>query len=259
MAQRGSKTVQLSVNYTPREWQQLVHDGMATKQKAVLICSRQIGKTRASIAELVHRALTSPPDTCSAYIAPYVSQARKIAWPALKLHLGDVLQHCVVRESELSITLPGNRVIYLLGGDNEAARGLSIRNLLIDEVDNLSQAIVKEVLLPTLSSHGDAAWLCYIGTLSGGQSKLWQLYLEHREDPDWFTLVMPADKSGVYSTGWLNEQRKAVGATAFAREYQCDPSAPVEHAVVGELLHACETEGRILAVRPRPDSGLITS
>lgn len=244
---------QVSFDYDPRGWQVTAHAGMRAKQYAVMICARQIGKTFAAIAELCHRALQAPENTTSAYVSPFITQSRRIAWPRLKQHLGELLPHCRVRESDLSIVLPGNRTIYLLGADNESARGMSIRNLLIDELDGVSDAVLREVLLPTTSAHGDDAWVCYIGTISSGESRLYQLYERYVDDPEWFTMIMPAAESGVFTDEWLTKQRVAVGANAFAREYACDPAAPVDHSVLGQQMTDADMAGRIVDSIPVRD------
>lgn len=248
----------IKLDYDPRNWQNIYHAGCIGRKRSVLICSRQIGKTWASIAELVARALNSPENTVSAYVCPFVSQARRVAWARLKSHLGPMLAHCNVRETDLSVTLPGNRKIQLLGADNESARGMSIRTILFDELDNIPSAIIREVFLPTLNAHGEDASIMYIGTLAGGKSRLWEMYLAHKDDPNWFSMVQPASTAGLFTETWLQQQRLEMGESAYLREMECDPKAPVAHAVLGELMQDVEAEQRVRTFPVRNSVEIIT-
>ena len=248
----------IKLAYQPRKWQQKYHQGSHGKKRSVLICSRQIGKTWSSIAELVDRAIQSPESTVSAYVCPFVSQARRVAWSRLKAHLFPMIKHCQVRETDLSITLPGNRKIVLLGADNESARGMSIRNILFDELDNIPQTIIQEVFLPTLNAHGEEATIMYIGTLSGGKSRLWELLQRHKADDEWFCMVQPGSTAGLFSEKWLAQQKIEMGKSAYLREIECDPKAPVANAVLGELMQDVESEKRIRTFPVRNTAEIIT-
>ena len=51
---------------------------------AVLVCHRRAGKTVATIADTIRRAIMDKkPDGRYAYIAPYYAQAKNIAWDYL--------------------------------------------------------------------------------------------------------------------------------------------------------------------------------
>lgn len=252
--------VSIVADYRPRDWQAEAHFGLRYAKSGVLICSRQIGKSVASIAELITRALHSPPNTASAYICPAQTQARRIAWPELKRQIAAGLQYATVSETQLKITLPGDRVIYCLGaesGDN--LRGLSLMNIICDERDSISDEFWRQVMLPTVNEYKDEAFICYVGTLAGGDSTLWRLYLDHRDDPDWFCMVVSAKDSGVFPQEWLDHQRKLMGESAYLREMECDPSAPVENAVLGEEVAEAEREGRVMPIPYRPGAEVITS
>jgi len=254
------RTVRVDAEYTPRDWQRKAHLGMRGKRSALLICSRQIGKTVASIAELITRTIKGPENTANAYLAPTQTQARKIAWQELKRQIAPGMAFCDVSETQLRIVFPGNRIIYVLGAEAaDNLRGLSIRTMVVDERDSISDEFWRTVCLPMFNEYAEQSFILSIGTLSGGSSTLWQLYLDNRDDPDWYCAVVPAETSGCFTPEWLAHQRKMLGESAYLRELQCDPTAPTENAVIGEEMAECAREGRIERLPYRPGVEVWTS
>ena len=246
-AQTKQQTINLE--YKPRRWQQEVHNGLRGKRYGCLLTSRQIGKTTAAIAMLCSRALSSPPHTAHAYIAPTANQARRICWSQLKERLRPMGNKVKFSETQLVVTLPGDRKIFVLGaeqGDN--IRGASFRSLFADEFDSISDVFWREVMIPTTAAHGDQAFTLFIGTIGGGISKLWNMYMQHRNDPDWYCQVVPGSKSGCYTQEQLDELRLRMGEAAYMREIEADPNAPVENSVLGREVAMAQQDGRVLTL-----------
>ena len=236
--------------YQPRPWQVTAHKGLRRPgvRTGLLICSRQIGKTWGALAELAERAMIAPEGTASCYLAPAATQARRIAWPRLKEYLSPLLlkQQVTFRETELFAELPGGRRIYCLGAESgDMIRGSSFRTIVCDERDSISDEFWRTVMLPTTNAHGDDSFILYIGTLGGGDSRLWRMYMEHRDDPSWYCQVTPGDASGVFTDEWLQLQRTRMGESAYRREILCDPTAPVENAVLANEMAEVERDGRV--------------
>ena len=250
----------INLGYRARAWQHEAHKGLKGKRNGLWICSRQIGKTVAAIAELVDRTLRGPPNSNTWYICPAQTQARRIAWPELKSRLSALRDHVTFSETTLMATLPGDRKIYLLGaesGDN--IRGSSFKTIVADERDSIGDEFWRNVMLPTLNAWGDQSFVLNIGTLAGGDSTLWRMYMEHRDDPLWSCRVVPATKAGVFDQKWLDYQQQVMGRSAFLREMECDPAAPVENAVLGELLADAQRDGRIEPIPYREGVAVQTS
>ena len=94
--------------YAPRE--KMIEFHQRTQRYAFLICHRRYGKTVACIGELVIRALyTKKKNAQYAYVCPFRSQAKAVAWQ----YLVDMTQGIAtdVKVSELSITLPNGIVV----------------------------------------------------------------------------------------------------------------------------------------------------
>lgn len=235
----------IALDYRPRSWQKQFHAGVKGKRHGVAVVGRQSGKTHCAVFEMVSRALNGPSDCAYALVMPYQSQVRRILWPRLKQALAPFGSHVSFRETDLIATMPNNVKIYALGADNEIARGFSLRGILVDEFDNISIEIWNSVFMPTLTSHGRESWTLFIGTLSGSASRLWRMVEEHRDDPDWHVQVTPASSIPEHDPEFLKAQRLMMGDTAYLREYECDPSAPVERAVVGDLMAQAHMDNRV--------------
>ena len=100
---------------------------------AAMVCHRRSGKTVSAVNDLVMKALRSTKHNPRyAYVAPFYSQAKSIAWQYLKDACRDFATE--IRESELSVKLPNGAVIRLFGADNpDTLRGLYFDGIVLDE------------------------------------------------------------------------------------------------------------------------------
>ena len=245
----------ISLDYTPRPWQARVHKGMKGKRRGLWICSRQIGKTTAAAPELVESSIGGPSHSDVAYLCPASNQAKKIVWPQLLTLLQPLKDHIQVKVSEMCITLPGERRIYILGAQaGENLRGMSLHTLIVDERDSIDNEFFTSVMLPTLNNYPDIGRILYIGTLKG--RALWDMYLEHRDDPDWFCAVIKGSESGCYTQAHLDEMLLTMGPHAFEREIECNPNAPVANSVLGVAVAEAEARGRVTRIPYRPGQEL---
>lgn len=247
-----ARQVNADFGYKPRAWQSQFHRGSANKRFAQCIAGRQQGKTELSLAELVSHALADNGKHCFAYVCPYVSQARKVFWPRLKKFLNPVYQYCYFRENDMQCVLPNGSTIYCLGADNDAARGLSLKGIVVDEFDGINTDTWTSVYLPAQASFGDEAWVIYIGTIGFGHSKLYEQHEERKDDPDWYCQITNAVEAGVLNEKQLERLRLEMGNSNFLREMMCDPHAPSERSVLGSLLVEARMEGRVTALPINP-------
>jgi len=158
-----------------------------------------------------------------AYVAPYLKQAKAIAWQRLK-HYCSKIPGVEPNESELSVRFPHNgAVIRLFGGDNaDAMRGLRLDGCVIDEVAQIKPELWEEVVQPALSDR--KGWALFIGT-PHGLNLFSKLFFEGQQKKDWLSV-----RYTVYDTNALDEAEVArlradMNANSFAREYLCDFSA----------------------------------
>ena len=104
---------------------------------ACLVAHRRAGKTVACINDLIRRAFVDDKvNGRYAYIAPYYSQAKSIAWDYLLRYTEEVRVNA--NASELWVELLNGARIRLFGADNpDALRGLYLDGVILDEVADM--------------------------------------------------------------------------------------------------------------------------
>ena len=216
---------QIGLGYFPRDWQRECH--RTRKRFTVLALHRRAGKTELAIMELLDNALRFDKDLgLFFYVAPYLKQAKAIAWARLKARVEPMRQHSMVEinESELSVTLKHNgSVIRIFGADNpDAMRGVRLDGCVIDEVAQIKPEVWQDTLQPALSDR--KGWALFIGTPQG-VNLFSELYFRAGALDDWHS-----SKYTVYDTNAIDPDevlrlKRDMAETSFAREYLCDFAA----------------------------------
>ena len=135
-----------------------------------MICHRRVGKTFASLMDLVDSALRIA-DSRFAYIAPFRHQAKTVAWDYLKEFSRPVFSR-PPNEAKLHVDLLGGGRITLFGADNpDALRGPAFDGVVLDEYADISPSLFPAVVRPALADRRGFAVL--IGTIKG-RNQLWQ-------------------------------------------------------------------------------------
>jgi hypothetical protein len=219
----GSKHV--SLGYFPRDWQRACH--RQRRRFTVLALHRRAGKTELAIMELLDNALLFKQDLgLFFYVAPFLKQAKAIAWARLKARVEPLRQHgaCEVNESELSVTFKHNgAVIRIFGADNpDAMRGVRLDGCVIDEVAQIKPEVWNDTLQPALSDR--KGWALFIGTPQG-VNLFSELYFKASGLPDWHSAKYTVYDTNSIEPGEVERLRRDMAETSFAREYLCDFSA----------------------------------
>jgi len=107
------------------------------------------------VNELVKAALTfKGNDGRFAYVAPFYSQAKAVAWDYLKRYSAPV-PGININESELRVTYPNGCSIRLFGADNaDALRGLYFDGLICDEYGDWKPSVWGYIIRPGLQALG---------------------------------------------------------------------------------------------------------
>lgn len=197
------------------------------KRFTVLALHRRAGKTELAIMTLLDKALKSTlPLPLFVYVAPFLKQAKLIAWLRLKqrvepLRLAGVLE---INESELSVTLKHNgAVLRIFGGDNpDAMRGVRLDYVVIDEVAQIKPEVWTDILQPALSDRKGGA--LFIGTPQG-VNLFSELFYRAQELPDWHSARWTVYDTSSLDADEVTRLRRDMSETSFAREYLCDFSA----------------------------------
>lgn len=219
------RQVDVRLNYSPRAWQKECH--RHRKRFTVLALHRRAGKTELAIMELIDKALRFKQDLgMFVYIAPFLKQAKAIAWQRLKQKIEPmrVLGLVDVNEGDLMVTFKNNgAIIRLFGGDNpDAMRGLRIDGAVIDEVAQIKPEVWIDIIQPALSDR--LGWAMFIGT-PAGINLFSELFYKAEKLPDWHAARFTVYDTQSLDPAEVDRLRRDMSETSFAREYLCDFSA----------------------------------
>jgi phage terminase large subunit len=223
----------------------------STSRWSVVVAHRRAGKTVACIQKLLVSALHSKGTRPRyAYIAPFLKQAKTVAWDYLKMAARQI-PGAGIHESELRVDFTNGAQIRLYGADNpDALRGIYLDGVVLDEAADMSPRIFPEILRPALSDR--EGWAIWIGTPKGMNSfyELWagdgRDWVGAINDPEWFTLMLKASETGLVKEKELLSNRKTMSADQYQQEYECSFTAAIVGAYYGREMEACEAEGRIV-------------
>lgn len=245
------------VPYVRRPHQRAFHDRMRTAARAgvrrfVIVWHRRAGKTVALVNELIRQALESTaPRARFAYVAPYLKQAKIIAWDYLT-HYSAAIPGVKVNGGELSVDYPNGARVRLFGADNpDALRGIYLDGVVLDEFGQIPRLLRTEVLLPALADRG--GWEVVCGTPKG-RNQFYHLvhgddeWVGALSDPDWSVDVLRASESGVFEPHDLERLKRQMGAEVYAQEMECDWAVADKGTFLGRQLAQARAEKRICSV-----------
>ena len=177
--------------------------------------------------ELIDKAMKTDKELAMfVYIAPFLRQAKAIAWARLKQKIEPLRRTSVIdiNEGELSVRFKHNgAIIRLFGGDNpDALRGMRLDGCVIDEVAQIKNELWSDIVQPALSDR--LGWSLFIGTPQG-INLFSELYYKAVNEEGW-----TASRYTVFDTDSLHPDevtrlKRDMSETSFAREYLCDFSA----------------------------------
>jgi phage terminase large subunit len=212
----------------------------------IAVAHRRCGKTLACVNELILSAVScTKPNPRFAYIAPYFSQAKDVAWVYLKQY-SQFIPNIRVNESELYIDYPNGGRVRLYGSDNqERLRGLYFDGCVLDEIGDMNPRAWSDVIRASLSDR--SGWAIFIGTPKGMNhfSEMWD---RAKTDNDWYTLRLPASETGLLSQAELDDNRKQMSEESYAAEFECSFAASVVGSFYGREMGLAEDAGRITNV-----------
>ena len=227
-----------------------------TERWAVLVCHRRAGKTVSAINDLIKRALLEGGRGASyAYVAPYRSQAKAVAWDYLKFYSANVTRS--TNESELTVELINGAKIRLFGADNaDAIRGLGFNGVYLDEYADYKPSVYGSVIRPTLSS---AMGWCVFGGTPKGRNNFHAVYKVSQTTPDWFLLRLPASVSKILPESELQAAREQLSIDQYDSEFECSFDAAIIGAYYGQEMRLAQDEGRIRELRFDPDADVFSA
>ena len=231
----------IQLAYTPRE--QFVDFHQRDQRFAAMVVHRRAGKTVAAINDLVIKAIRSTKHNPQyAYVAPYYSQAKSIAWTYLKDATRDFAVE--MRESELLVRLPNNATIRLFGADNpDTLRGLYFDGIVLDEFGDFRPKLYGEVILPTIADR--QGWLLAIGTPKGKNNAFYQICQKAKYEDAWYFKELKASQSKILPQSELDNMKAQMSEEQYEQEFEVSFSAALIGTYYSAQIAQAERDGRI--------------
>ena len=183
-----------------------------------------------------------------AYVAPYMSQAKTIAFDYLLKYSRPVMAKS--NQAELWVELVNGARIRLFGADNpDALRGLYLDGVVLDEYADMKPSIFGAVIRPLLADR--KGWATFIGTPKG-HNAFWEVYNNATQDPSWYVEVLRASQTGLLEQSELDDAAKTMTQDQYLQEFECDFESAILGAYFGKEMRALTDEGRIREVEYDP-------
>jgi phage terminase large subunit len=239
---------EIELDYQPRLVFMPFHN--RTQRWACVVAHRRAGKTVAAINDIIRAAITyTGPNPLFGYVCPYRSQAKSVAWDYLKWFAAPITAS--TNESELTVRLVNGAVIRLFGADNaDAMRGLGFSGIFMDEYGDFKPSVFGNIIRPALADK--QGWAVFAGTPKGRNQFYDVMKLAEKSD-DWFSLRLPASKSGLLPPSELEAARAQLTQDQFDQEFECSFDAAIIGAIWGREMRQAELEGRITHVPYDPN------
>lgn len=236
----------ITIPYTPRAEFLPYHN--RSQRWACIVAHRRAGKTVSCINDLIKDALTSTlPNPRCAYLAPYYTQAKDVAWGYLKAFSAPI-PGVEFNESELRVDYPNGGRVRLYGADNyDRMRGIYLDSVVLDEPADMDPRAWPTVVRPALADRKGKA--TFIGTPKG-RNDFFDIWEQALADPDWFALMLKASETGLVAPEELADARKMLTPEQYAQEFECSFDAAILGAYYGKEVAEAERAGRITAVEP---------
>jgi hypothetical protein len=239
--------LEVEMDYCPRKVFEDFHD--RKERWSVIVAHRRCGKTVLCINDLIYKALMDDKeDGRYAYIAPYYSQAKNIAWDYLVRFSQPVLKKA--NQSELWVELINGARIRLYGADSpDGLRGIFLDSVVLDEYADMKPSIWGAVVRPLLTDRKGSA--TFIGTPKG-HNAFWEMYQTAASNKDWYIKVLRASQTGILDKEELEDAAKTMTQDQYLQEFECDFESAILGAYFGKEMRALTDQGRIREVEYDP-------
>jgi len=240
---------ELIIPYQPRPLQQELHNDPARFK--VLVWHRRAGKTVWAINEAILKAIAAmsdgKPRPRVGYIAPLLKQARTVAWDYAKEFTAQ-LPGFRPNEGNLHIDFLDGCRLNLYGSDNpDAARGIYLDYVVMDEYAQMAPNMWTEIIRPALSDRQGGA--AFIGTPKG-KNAFYDLYMRAQNDESglWQSYLYTASETQYVDEGELQAARNDMTDEEYLQEYECSFDAAIKGAYYAKQMENLTKEKQITSV-----------
>jgi len=228
----------------PYEMRQVFYEYHKRKQRWAIICAhRRSGKTTATLNDIILRSCDpGRPDARYAFIAPYFSQAKDVAWSLLKQY-SQPLWGSEPNETELRVDFVNGARVRLYGADNpDRLRGLGFDGVVCDEFADWRSGVWDEVVRPTLLDRGGFA--TFIGTPKG-KNEFWDVYERARDNPEWYRVMLRGSETHLIPLEEMRHLKESMSEDAYNQEIECSWEASLKGAYYADEISNAIGESRI--------------
>jgi hypothetical protein len=200
----------------------------------------------ATVMDLIDAALRcDKPDGRFAYVAPTYAMAKDISFGYLKRFTTDI-PGVEQRESDLSVIFPNGARVRLYGVESyDRLRGIYLDGCILDEAGDMPPQAWPEVIRPALADR--QGWAVFIGT-PRGRNEFHRIHEHAQLAPDWFSLTLRADQTGLLPQQELDDIRNMLTPEAYAAEMLCSFDSAILGAYFAKELDEAQAAGRITSV-----------
>lgn len=208
----------------PYQWTPEKHQLPVLQSKArfkVIVWHRKAHKTTLAINQLIRLAFKIKGTYW--YVAPFYGEAKETIWQDPEM----LAKYCPPQiwekrnNSELYIPFPNGSMLFVKGADKpDSLRGPNPRGVILDEYGTMKAETWQAIVQPIMTANPQA-WTWFVGTPKG-PNDLWVKLQYARDNPNWFSSVLPASKSGIISQVALDEARKTTPQAFYNQEYECE-------------------------------------
>ena len=194
-------------------------------------------KTIACINDTIRRAITlGRPHGRFAYVAPFLAQAKEVAWEYLKRYAAPLIAD--KNEGELWIELESGARIRLHGADNpDRLRGNYLDGVVLDEFGDMRPSIWGEVIRPMLADR--QGWATFIGTPKG-RNDFAKVFERSQSSPEWFSAMLRASQARLLPEAELESAREEMTPEQYEQEFECSFDAAIIGAYFGKEMAQAE-------------------
>lgn len=208
-----------------------------------MVAHRRFGKTVGTVNDLIKRAIELKRDHGRyAYVAPFLSQGKEIAWEYLKRFAEPAITD--KNESELWVEVCGKARIRIHGADNpDRLRGAYLDGVVLDEYADMRPSVWGEVIRPMLADR--QGWGTFIGTPKGRNEFFDVWDRAQKDEANWFAMVLRASETGILPQSELDEARRDMTPEQYEQEFECSFEAAILGAYFGKEIAQLERDGHI--------------
>ncbi|WP_449245625.1 terminase large subunit domain-containing protein [Desulfobacca acetoxidans] len=236
---------------TPDPWQQ---DFLVSRpEQALLLCSRQSGKSTSAAALALHEALFHP-GALILLLSPSLRQSQELFRKAAGLYQRLPHAPAACRTSALRLEFDHGSRIISLPGQEETIRGFSeVRLLVIDEAALVPDELYYAVRPMLAVSRGR---LIALSTPAGKRGWFYHCYTEGGDQ--WQRYTIPATQCPRISADFLAAEQRSLPAAWFRAEYFCEFGEAANQLFPAHLLQTAQcsqVSPLFAAITPSPPTG----